>query len=58
MFSEIGDSSTRTFFETDMTISVSGCDMTPPTLFFEIIGSNLVLSYACIEACLEKYEKL
>jgi hypothetical protein len=58
MFSEIGDSSTGTFFETDMIISVSGCDMIPPTLFFEITGSNFVLSYACIEACQEKYEKL
>nr|WP_321245033.1 hypothetical protein [uncultured Psychroserpens sp.] len=58
IFSEIGQSSTGTYSETDMTIIISDCNLNPATVFFEIDGSNLILSYACIEACQEKYIKL
>ena len=56
--SEIGQSSTGTFSEMDLTISILGCDVTPSLIYFEIVGDNLIISYLCIEACQEKYLKL
>ncbi|MEM5564292.1 hypothetical protein WNY78_04225 [Psychroserpens sp. AS72] len=56
--SEIGQPSTGTFSETEMTITVQDCDVSPFELLFEIEGNHLIVSYFCIEACQEKYVKL
>ncbi|MFD2917641.1 hypothetical protein [Psychroserpens luteus] len=56
--SEIGQPSTGTFSETEMTITVLDCDVSPFEMNFEINNNNLIISYFCIEACQEKYVKL
>jgi len=57
LFSDSGALSSGTFSETEMTITIADCDTSPSTVFFEIDGANLILSYVCIEGCQEKYSK-
>lgn len=58
LFSEVGETSTGTFSEEDMSISISGCDISTSSVNYEMVGSQLIVSYFCIEGCLEKYEKI
>ncbi|OUR96096.1 hypothetical protein A9Q86_16600 [Flavobacteriales bacterium 33_180_T64] len=58
LFSESGEPSTGTYSETESTISILDCQTMPYSSSFEIISSNLIISYPCIEGCQEKYIKL
>ena len=53
-----GESSSGTYSETSMTMDVSDCTGGHVPLSYEMDGGFLVLNYACIKACREKYEQI
>jgi len=56
MGAESATGSSGTYSESDMTITPEVCGIAPFAIEYEVNGSNLILSYPCIEPCLEKYE--
>ncbi len=58
IFSDVGEASSGVYSEENTTLMISGCDISPTTVNYEIIDSELIVSYFCIEGCLEKYEKV
>ena len=57
-FCNATNENTATYSEVDGTITLPECgNFTPYTIYFEIIASDLILSYPCIEACQYKYNK-
>ena len=58
IFSETGGTSSGTFSEIDMTISIADCDVFPSLATYEVMDSRLIISYPCIEGCQEKYIKV
>jgi hypothetical protein len=50
--------SSGTYSLANGTITIPSCDDTTYSTSFEIIGTNVILSYSCIEGCREKYEKI
>lgn len=57
IFSDVGETSIGTYSIDDMSFSISDCDNGPATANYEIVDSQLIVSYFCIEACQEKYVK-
>jgi len=53
-----GTSSTGTYSESTMIIEVDNCTGGHVSLSYELDGDHLILNYACIEPCREKYERL
>jgi hypothetical protein len=58
LFSETGESSSGTYSETEGSFTITDCETMPVTANFELIDSDLIISYFCIEGCQEKYEKV
>lgn len=58
IFSDVGEASSGVYSEANTTLMISGCDISPTTVNYEVIDSELIVSYFCIEGCLEKYEKV
>ena len=49
---------TATYSEAEGTITLQQCgNFTPYIIYFEMVDSELILSYPCIEACQYKYSK-
>jgi len=57
-FSNAGEPSDGAYSQEDGTIIVGTCGIVEYQISFEIIDDNLIVSYPCIEACLEKYSKI
>ena len=57
MGTESTSGSSGTYSEVDMTIDVVDCTGGHIPLSYEMDGSFLILNYACIEPCREKYEQ-
>ncbi len=53
-----GNSSSGTYSEATMTIDVDNCTGGHVPLSYQMDGGFLILNYACIEACREKYEQV
>ena len=53
-----GTSSSGTFSEATMTIDVANCTGGHVPLSYEMDNGFLILNYACIEPCREKYEQI
>lgn len=47
-----------TYSESEETFTIPTCGIVPFSSSFRIVGSNLILSYSCFEACQEKYVKI
>ena len=58
MGTETGSGSTGTYSQADMTIDVDNCTGGHVPLSYEMDGAYLILNYACIEPCREKYESV
>jgi hypothetical protein len=58
MGTENTSGSTGTYDSTTMTIDVDDCTGGHVPLSYEMDGSYLILNYACIEPCREKYEQV
>jgi hypothetical protein len=58
LFSETGESSSGTYSETEGSFTITDCETTPVTAYYELVGVDLIISYFCIEGCQEKYEKI
>ncbi|MFK7748990.1 MAG: hypothetical protein AB8B65_11400 [Kordia sp.] len=57
-FCNMSEVFSATYSATAGTIILDECGaLSPLTIFFEIQGNELILSYPCIEACLYKYVK-
>ncbi|MCF8278454.1 MAG: hypothetical protein K9J17_17130 [Flavobacteriales bacterium] len=56
MSSESGPITFATYSETNHTITGQNCGFSPFVILYEINGSELILSYPCIEPCREKYQ--
>ncbi len=51
-------SSSGTYSESTMIMTVDNCTGGHVPLSYELDGDHLILNYACIEPCREKYERL
>lgn len=58
VFSDPGETSIGTYSESDTSITITDCEISPVTAYYEIATTNLIVSYFCIEGCQEKYEKV
>jgi hypothetical protein len=58
VFSQPGEMSTGLYSEEDGSFTITDCETMPVTAYYELIDSNLIVSYFCIEGCQEKYEKV
>jgi hypothetical protein len=46
------------YSEEEQTFSIADCGIVPFSSSFQIVDSNLIINYPCIEACQEKYVKI
>ena len=56
--SSTGNSTTGTFSLDDKTLSPENCSNSGFILHFNLEGSNLIISYPCIEPCQQKFVKV
>ena len=58
MSNESDSPSEGIYSEEEQTFSIADCGIVPFSSSFQIVGSNLIIYFPCIEACQEKYVKL
>ena len=58
MSAESGNGSSGTYSESEQVITPDSCGINGFPTTYELVNSNLILNYPCIEACREKYEQV